>query len=62
MIAREDFESAWRHLLKVKSEGAPAWCAVRRREVKPAGVLIKSPRSIRRENKMEIELVVDGNR
>jgi hypothetical protein len=42
---REDFESAWPHLLKVKSKGAPIFL-VRKTyffEVKPAGVLIHAP-------------------
>jgi hypothetical protein len=44
---REDFESAWPHLLKVKSKGAPIILVRGPKtdffEVKPAGVLIKSP-------------------
>src|SRR5258708_25404376 len=44
---REDFESAWPHLLKVKSKGAPIILVRGPRtdffEVKPAGVLIQSP-------------------
>jgi hypothetical protein len=44
---REEFESAWPHLLKVKSKGAPI-ILVRApetdfMEIKPAGVLIHSP-------------------
>jgi hypothetical protein len=44
---REDFESAWPHLLKVKSKGAPI-ILIRGPttgifEVRPAGVLIRSP-------------------
>jgi hypothetical protein len=42
---REAFESAWPHLLKVKSKGAPI-ILVRKTDffqVKPAGVLIHSP-------------------
>src|SRR6266436_946464 len=44
---REDFESAWPHLLKVKSKGAPIILVRGPKtdffEVKPAGVLIHSP-------------------
>ena len=44
---REDFESAWPHLLKVKSKGAPIILLRGPRtdffEVKPGGVLIHSP-------------------
>jgi hypothetical protein len=44
---REDFESAWPHLLKVKSKGAPIILLHGPKTdffaVKPAGVLIKSP-------------------
>lgn len=44
---REDFESAWPHLLKVKSKGAPIILVRGPKtdffEVKPAGVLIKCP-------------------
>jgi hypothetical protein len=44
---REDFESAWPHLLKVKSKGAPLILVRGPKtdffEVKPAGVLIKCP-------------------
>jgi hypothetical protein len=44
---REDFESAWPHLLKAKSKGAPIILVCGPKtdffEVKPAGVLIKSP-------------------
>src|SRR6266446_3083035 len=44
---REDFESAWPHLLKVKSKGAPIILVRGPKtdffEVKPAGVLIQSP-------------------
>jgi hypothetical protein len=44
---REDFESAWPHLLRVKSKGAPIILVRGPKtdffEVKPAGVLIKCP-------------------
>ena len=44
---REDFESAWPHLLKVKSKGAPIILVRGPKtdffEVQPAGVLIKCP-------------------
>jgi hypothetical protein len=44
---REDFESAWPHLLKVKTKGAPIILVRGPKtdffEVKPAGVLIHSP-------------------
>jgi hypothetical protein len=44
---REDFESAWPHLLKVKSKGAPIILVRAPKtdffEVKPAGVLVKCP-------------------
>jgi hypothetical protein len=44
---REDFESAWPHLLKVKTNGAPIILVRGPKtdffEVKPAGVLIHSP-------------------
>jgi hypothetical protein len=44
---QEDFESAWPHLLKVKSKGAPIILLRGPKtdffEVKPAGVLIKCP-------------------
>jgi hypothetical protein len=44
---QEDFESAWPHLLKVKSKGAPIILVRGPKtdffEVKPAGVLIKCP-------------------
>jgi hypothetical protein len=44
---REDFESAWPHLLKVKSKGAPIILVRGPKtdffEVKPAGVHIHSP-------------------
>ena len=44
---REDFESAWPHLLRVKSKGAPMILVSGPKtdffEVKPAGVLIKCP-------------------
>jgi hypothetical protein len=44
---RDDFESAWPHLLKVKSKGTPIILVRGPKidffEVKPAGVLIQSP-------------------
>ena len=44
---REDFESAWPHLLKAKSKGAPIILVRGPKtdffEVKPAGVVIQSP-------------------
>jgi hypothetical protein len=44
---REQFESAWPYLLKVKSKGAPIFLVRGPKtdfmEVKPAGVLIHSP-------------------
>ena len=44
---REEFESAWPHLLKVKSKGAPIILMRGPRtdffEVKPAGILIHTP-------------------
>jgi len=44
---REEFESAWPHLLKVKSKGAPIILVRGPKtdfmEIKPAGVLIHSP-------------------
>jgi hypothetical protein len=44
---REQFEAAWPHLLKVKSEGAPIILVRAPRtdfmQIKPAGVLIHSP-------------------
>src|SRR5438132_171504 len=42
---REEFESAWPHLLKVKSKGAPIILLRKMTffQVKPAGVLIHSP-------------------
>src|SRR2546423_6428911 len=44
---REDFESAWPHLLKVKSKGAPIILVRGPKtdffEINPAGVLIHSP-------------------
>ena len=56
---REDFESAWPHLLKVKSKGAPIILVRGPRtdffKVEPAGVVIRSPLS-----RTFIELVVDS--
>ncbi|HMF19127.1 MAG TPA: hypothetical protein VKE98_18095 [Gemmataceae bacterium] len=56
---REDFESSWPHLLKVKSKGAPIILVRGPRtdffNVGPAGVVIQSPLS-----GTYIELVVDG--
>ena len=51
---REEFESAWPHLLKVKSKGAPIILVRGPKtdfmEVKPAGVLIHSPPAGQRDN------------
>jgi hypothetical protein len=51
---REEFESAWPHLLKVKSKGAPI-ILVRAPKtdfmgIKPAGILIHSPSPGQRDN------------
>lgn len=44
---REEFEAAWPHFLKVKSEGAPIFLVKAPKtdfmDIKPAGVLIHSP-------------------
>lgn len=78
---REDFEAAWPFLLKVKSKGAPIILVRGPKtgffEIKPAGVLVKTPPvgSTYPEKPLEgrmstrmrwmkttyIELVVDGN-
>jgi hypothetical protein len=51
---REEFESAWPHLLKVKSKGAPIILVRGPKtdfmEIKPAGVLIHSPPAGQNEN------------
>ncbi len=78
---REDFEAAWPHLLKVKSKGAPVILVRGPKtdffEIKPAGVIIRSPPAANTQpelpipgvtdargrwmNTTFIELVVDGN-
>jgi hypothetical protein len=61
---REEFESAWPHLLKVKSKGAPI-ILVRGPKtdfmaIKPAGVLIHSPPPGQNENPRTPEAPIAG--
>ncbi len=61
---REEFESAWPHLLKVKSKGAPIILVRGPKtdfmEVKPAGVLIHSPPAGQNENPGTPEAPIPG--
>jgi hypothetical protein len=61
---REEFESAWPHLLKVKSKGAPIILVRGPKtdfmEIKPAGVLIHSPPPGQTENPATPEAPIAG--
>jgi hypothetical protein len=61
---REEFESAWPHLLKVKSKGAPIILVHGPKtdfmEVKPAGVLIHSPPDGQNDNPATPEAPIPG--
>ena len=61
---REEFESAWPHLLKVKSRGAPIIFVRGPKadfmEVKPAGVLIHSPPTGQADNPATPEAPIPG--
>lgn len=61
---REEFESAWPHFLKVKSKGAPIILVPGPRtdffEVKPAGVVIRSPPSGRSDKPATPEAPIAG--
>src|SRR5207244_3909467 len=61
---REEFESAWPHLLKVKSKGAPIILVRGPKtdfmEIKPAGVLIHSPPAGQSDNPGTPEAAIPG--
>jgi hypothetical protein len=61
---RVEFESAWPHILKVKSKGAPIILMRGPRTdffaIKPAGVLIQMPDQRGGRDSIVIELAVDG--